>query len=162
MTAGKYTRWKCPICNHYLQRKRIKKSSGKIFYPMEGGVELDHFAGTHEVLFCSVCHYACKEPNPTRDIDEIVLPEYVKKYAIEGASDADIPLRCTKCLIRYKFGIVRTDKWIGADLYDDPNIEWYRCDLEEGHAGNHIATVETPKGVIKLEWGDHSDSSSNI
>jgi len=159
--AGDYTKWKCPICNHYLKRKSIKKSAGKIFFPMREGIAVGHNFETDEILVCAVCDYACREPNPTLDIDKIVIPEFLKKYADEGASGTDIHIQCTKCLIRYKFGVIRTDKRMGAALYDDPKMEWYRCTLDEGHPGNHLMTEETPAGVMRLEWSDKSDVNSS-
>ena len=158
---GDYTKWKCPICNHYLQRKRVKKSAGKIFYPLREGVELDHRVETHEILVCSVCDYACREPNPSLDIDKIVIPEFLKRYADERASETDSHIQCLKCLIRYKFGVIRTDKRMGAALYDDPKMEWYRCILDEGHPRNHVMTEETPTGVMRYEWSDKNDITSS-
>lgn len=171
---GEYTKWKCPICNHFLQKKKIKKSGGKIYYPMDQGTKPrlrhdhihedddDHDAETDNILFCSVCDYTCREPNPTKDIDEIVLPEFMKQIAAEGASASDTHLRCTKCLIRYRFGGIRTDKRMGAALYDDPRMEWYRCILDDGHPGNHVWIEDTPTGSLKYEWSDETDVASSL
>ncbi len=171
---GDYTKWKCPICNQFLQKQKIKKSGGKIYYPMDQstaphlrhehdlGDDHDQGAETDDIIFCSVCGYACREPNPTKDIDSIIFPEYVKKYANEGANGIESPLRCTRCLIRYKFGVIRTDKRMGAALYDDPKLEWYRCVLDDGHSGNHVWSEETAAGVTRYEWSDDSDVASPI